>query len=82
MNTSGEYLVDAWLDFVTKLQKYTFLASLHIVDQVEISAKHETVAAGGDVICENSNLLQSLTFDCTKWWNKDSCAWSRTQNGC
>ena len=55
--------------------------SLHKAGQLVNSEKSEVVA-GGDKMCENSNLLQSLTFDCTIRWNKDSCAWSRTRNGC
>ena len=41
--------------------------SLHTVDQLASSAKSETFVAGGDKMCENSNLLQGFTFAFTVW---------------
>ena len=83
LNTSGEYLVDAWLDFVTKLQKYT--SFVYSWSTSKLRKKWEAVVAGREKMCENSNLLEGLTFNCAMWWNRNLCAlcaWSTTENGC
>ena len=41
--------------------------------------KVEIIAAGGDRLCENFNLLQGLTFGFTTWWNEDLHSRNRTE---
>ena len=78
------HLVNIWwiLDWILS-QNCRNTLPLHTVDQLVSSAKKQVaVVAGGDEMCENSNLLHGLTFDSTMWWSKDLCAWRRTENTC
>ena len=62
------------------MQKYTSLA--HSSSDSEECTKWETVVAGRDELCGNSNPLQGSTFAGTTWWNEDFYTHNETENGC